>query len=385
MKDRSNPRRFHIHFVHCFALCFALLLCLCGCRQKNGSSAQTNPAQSSTSVTPDSLVLISETEEKERDALQKSVQALFEKAEFAKLESMAGEFRTNKTRFRNGTWKLRMFYAAFGSQPGGASDSAWKSQITRGEEWSKTFPKSITARIALAEIYRGYAWEARGGDWASKVTEQAWRLMGERLQKSLQYLQDAAKLGITCPGWYSEAQRVGLGAQLERPAYEKLFERGVKAAPDYDAIYVYKAYYLLPRWYGSEGEWESFAMQTMKRDEIPGAKEIFARAAMYLRDLGVFYQEFSGSDTSWEALKQSFREVEKNYPDSLEVKSIFCLMCCKQCDYKEAREQMKLLDHKVDLSVWDSETNFLAAGSWLNNKDSELEQCRQDWKRQHQK
>ena len=119
----------------------------------------------------------------------------------------------------------------------------------------------------------------------------------------------------------------------------------------------------------------------MKRSDIPASKEIFARAAIYLRDLGYFYDEFSGTDQSWDLLKESFREIEKNYPDSLEVKSIFCLMCLKVCDYKEARAQMKLIGNKVDLNVWTDKENFLSAMAWLKNDDAALEESRQNWKR----
>jgi hypothetical protein len=359
-----------------------------GCRDKDvkkedkDQSKRTDGSQVSFSTAQDQkLELITETEEKERNDLKVQIRALAFKGDFAQLESMAKDFRENKTRFRNGYWKLRAFYTAFGNFPQESPESDWQNLIKQGEQWAKTYPQSATPRIALAEIYRGYAWVARTSNTADKVTEEGGRMMQERLRRASEVLQEASRLEQNCPGWYGTAQRVALGAELERPAYERLFESGVKAAPDYSAIYDYKAYYLLPRWYGAEGEWESFAIGMMKRIDIPASKEIFARAAIYLRDLGYFYQEFSAADQSWDFLKESFRETGKNYPDSLEVKSIFCLMCLKLCDYKEARAQMKLIGNKVDLSVWTDEQNFRSALNWLKNDDAALEKCRKDWKR----
>jgi hypothetical protein len=46
------------------------------------------------------------------------------------------------------------------------------------------------------------------------------------------------------------------------------------------------------------------------------------------------------------------------------------------CDYREARAQAQMLDGKVDLSVWSSQTNFLNAIAWMNRSDTVLER---DW------
>jgi hypothetical protein len=72
-------------------------------------------------------------------------------------------------------------------------------------------------------------------------------------------------------------------------------------------------------------------------------------------------------------LKESFREIERNYPESLEIKSIFCFLCATLFDYKEAREQFKLLDNQVDLSVWGNKEKFVQLIAWLNTDDAILD------------
>src|SRR5258705_12782660 len=46
-------------------------------------------------------------------------------------------------------------------------------------------------RIALSRTMTDYAWKARGSDWADKVKDKNWDTFFARLQKSLNYLQEA--------------------------------------------------------------------------------------------------------------------------------------------------------------------------------------------------
>jgi tetratricopeptide (TPR) repeat protein len=227
--------------------------------------------------------------------------------------------------------------------------------------------------VAIAEAYRGYAWAARGSGTGDTVSESNGKKMSERLGMAFEALGEARKLPLRCPGWHGTLIRLSLGAQIPRAEYEEFFQAAIKAFPDYGAIYDYKSYYLLPRWYGERGEWETFAREMMTREDIPQSKEIFARAAIYLRSMGYLYEELSQNEKAWAALKESFREIEKNYPDSLEIKSIYCRICAKLFDYKEAREQFKLLNNQVDLSVWGSQEQFLKLVNWLNTDDASLE------------
>ncbi len=84
--------------------------------------------------------------------------------DFAQLEKAAEAARIEKTRFPGGVWKLFIFYEAL-SQPAGndkAPDAAWQAHIAQLQRWITAYPQSITARVALAETYHGWAWAARG-------------------------------------------------------------------------------------------------------------------------------------------------------------------------------------------------------------------------------
>jgi hypothetical protein len=361
-----------------------IIVFVLGCKKQPAASA-ASPAF--VPIDTSNLQLVIDTEEKERNALEVEVRALARDGDFQKLESMADEFRSHKSRFKNGDWKLRTFYVAFGDYNNIGDDVTYSNLISQLESWASQQPDSITPCLALVEAYHGYAWIARGAGTADTVTEKGEQLMELRIEKSFEWLGKAGKLQARQkdPAFYATALHAFLGANIDRKAYEQVFDEGVTNAPEYTALYEYKAYYLFPRWYGQPGEWEAYAREISERDDIPSHAEIYARIALFLHHLGYFYQEFSGDDQSWEELKSSFHAIEQDYPDSLEIKSTCCIMACELCDYKEARTQAKMLDGQVDLSVWTYQTNFLNAITWLNQDDSTLESQRQQYQaKQHQ-
>ena len=185
------------------------------------------------------------------------------------------------------------------------------------------------------------------------------------------------------PWGYGAALSLALGTKMTREKYDSLFAEAVRAVPDYDAIYEYTAYYLLPRWYGQPGEWESFAGKMMQRDDIPDAKEIFAKIALYLNGMGFFDSEFSSSRQSSALLKESFLALQKHYAHSLEIDSVFCLASVKMYDYKQIREQLKLIAGRFDPDCWQSQEKFHEVIQFAGSNDASLERGYKDFVLRH--
>jgi len=349
-----------------------------GCKKQPPSESVTLTGSGPDKIDTENLQVVTNTEAKERGDFMAKIRASVLKGDFQGLETSANEFRTQKPRFDSGYWKLRAFYLAFDAPPENIGWSEWLGKL---QQWETQQPDSITPRLALASAYCGYALSARGEDWGDKVSDEAAGHMDERLKASFDCLRKAGSLlsqQNDC-GFYAIILRDCMWAGVNQTNYENIFVGAIRNAPDYNVIYEYKAYYLLPRWYGQRGEWESFAQTMAEQKGFPESDELFARCAIYLQDLGLFYEEFSYDNKSWEALKTSFHSIEKRYPDSLEIKSIDCLLSAEMRDYKEAREQMKSLHGKIDLSVWASKEHFLRIAMWLNNDDATLEQQRQQF------
>jgi hypothetical protein len=329
------------------------------------------------------LQIINSNEHAERETFEDEIRNLVQRAEYDQLESRADEYRTSKPRFTNSFLKLRAFYSAFLDYPVERDDTQWMQFIKSIENWVKQKPESVTARIALAQAYRRYAWKARGGGFASTVTPQGYRLMQERLAVAGQVLDEAKLLSQKCPGWYGAALSLALGTEMTREKYDSLIAEAIRAVPDYDAIYDYTAYYLLPRWYGQPGEWESFAGTMMQRNDIPDAKEIFAKSAIYLNGMGFFDSQFSSSHQSSVLLKESFLALQKHYPRSLEINSVFCLASVKMYDYKQIREQLKLIGGRFDPYCWKSPVKLQEVVQFARSSDAALERGYKDFVMRH--
>jgi hypothetical protein len=329
------------------------------------------------------LQIINNNEHAEREAFESEIRSLVQRAEYDQLESRADAYRTNKPRFTNSFLKLRAFYSAFLDYPVDRDDTQWMQFIQSIENWVKRKPESVTARIALAQAYRRYAWKARGGGFASTVTPEAYRVMQERLAVARQVLDEAKLLPQKCPGWYGAALSLALGTEMTRRNYDSLFADAVRTVPDYDAIYDYTAYYLLPRWYGQPGEWQSFARTMMQRNDIPDAKEIFAKSVLYLNGMGFFDSEFSSSRQSSALLKESFLALQKHYPSSLEIDSVFCLASVKIYDYRQIREQLKRMGGRFDPYCWQSPEKFQEVVRFAGSSDAALERGYKDFVSRH--
>src|SRR5262249_19756338 len=94
----------------------------------------------------------------------KSVVADLSKQErFDDLDCIADQLRAGRTRFAGGAWQLVTLYQGLDDPlVGHATEADWQAHVERLKRWVKTKPLSITARVALAEAYSGFAWDARG-------------------------------------------------------------------------------------------------------------------------------------------------------------------------------------------------------------------------------
>jgi hypothetical protein len=142
--------------------------------------------------------------------------------------------------------------------PRTASEAQWQDRRKELETWASSRPESLTAKIALANWYISYAWQARGYGWADSVTEEGWKGMQDRLAKAQLILDAIPQESIDDPQYYYRYLVLELGRG--RPAKEALtyFKKGTALARNYFPLYQEVAFYLLPMWEGKPGDYEAF-------------------------------------------------------------------------------------------------------------------------------
>jgi hypothetical protein len=280
---------------------------------------------------------------------------LLAEEKFDDLDCIAHEARVNKTRLPGGTWKLVMIYAALEAPTGHATEQDWKDHLAPLEHWVAAKPQSVTARIALANSYVSYAWDARGGGYADTVTTNGWDLFNERLQTARKVLDEAFALPEKCPEWYLVMQNIALGQNWDLQRETALFQQAIAFEPEYYSYYRVQAVLLLPKWNGEEGDAAAFASKVADQD---GGKhgdilyfQIAAKLACSCND-----PETKGM--LWERIQKGFAAAEETYGTSVTNLNSFALLAINFRDYTVADSAFKRIGDNWDKQVWTTETWF---------------------------
>lgn len=291
---------------------------------------------------------------------RKKIEDAFEAGRFEELEEIAAGARKNKEVFDNGSWKIVQFYSAL---EGNDDDQAqvWEARERRHRKWIEARPDSVTAHVAYAGFFKGYAWFARGNGWASTVTDDGWKRFSERLDSAAEELKIARSLAEKDPYWWRVAMAVALGQGWDKERFDALLNEGWAFAPAFWGYDVARAHSLLPRWLGEPGDWEKFAEVAAARPGGLGA-EIYAR--IVIAQSSYFKNIFRESQASWPSTRKGFDALRKKYPRALAIVAKSARIARLAEDRAYAREAFDELDGRYVRGVWPSEQAFISERDW---------------------
>lgn len=227
-------------------------------------------------------------------------------------------------------------------------------------QWMAAKPQSAIAPAVYGQLMACYAWQARGSGWSDSVSAEGWRLFGQRLATARKVLETSHSKGIKrTKGWYEAMQTIALGQSWERKEYDLLFADATTDYPKHSPFYFHKAYWLLPRWHGDEGEWLAFISKTA--DKIGGDEGdlLYARSMWYIGGIGE--EEIAQSSmpriiSGFNALNRIFRAR----PDAtIASKSAIAELALMKGDKKLARNLFDEMGNKVSMYVWSSKHTFV--------------------------
>ncbi len=288
------------------------------------------------------------------------VRADFSSRNFAALEETAEHARVSKERFKDGTWKLAHFHDAFG-YPMDAPEAAWLEQEKGHREWITAYPESIAAHVAQAEFLIQYGWLARGTAFINEVSEEALRLQKERFAMARTVLEKAAALPKRSPAYGAKLMDLALAQEWTKPEFAVIFEEAKALEPQYIKHDLAQARFLMPRYQGSEGDWEAAAEKEILREGGLG-EESYARVMMDQR--GYYDDFFAETKASWSITQSGFELMRKRYPESLEILNAYCRLACIAEDRATARRLFIEIDNRVTLSQWGERKRFNLLRRW---------------------
>lgn len=342
-------------------ICLLLPLLVVSCSKKAtnaaGSQSQNQNATPAAGL-PFTVTVVETSETKEISAITNQVAALFADKKYDDLDALAKKLRDSKEAYADGSWKLASVYQGL-ELPDEAPDAAWTARFSALRDWIKSKPESITARVAMARELVDFGWKARGTDYANKVSEASWKLFFQRLNEAVTTLTSAKTLKEQCPVWWSVLLQSELGLQVKRAQYDATFAAATKAWPDYAPFYFKRANYLLPRWNGTEGEWEKDLANSA--DKVGGEEGdiLYARVVWDMHQFIYSTNIFKEYQLSWNRVNTGFEAIEKHFPGSLAVKNEAARLAVLARDKAAATKYFDQTAGQVDLTCWDSKDDFV--------------------------
>ncbi|MBI5695232.1 MAG: DUF4034 domain-containing protein [Nitrospirae bacterium] len=297
-----------------------------------------------------------------RKEFMRNVRTLFEQEDFAELERMANTFRAEKTRSAEGMPVLSDFYLGMETDALTAKkvedEQGFVNMLAILRRWSQAYPGSITQRVAEANVLLSYAWFARGGGYANTVTDDGWDLFKERAGQARVLLEQGPGAdGVDCPHRHMLLLLAGRAEGWDTRKYEAAFRKAVAFDPSYYPIYLEKTVNILPRWGGGDGEWQRFAVEATKLTP----KEEGMTAYTYVLLGAQAYSEwtyFEEAGVSWPKMKQGYRDLERNFPNSEWNLNRFALHAVMANDKATVRELFERIGDRPVLAIWETRENY---------------------------
>jgi hypothetical protein len=197
-----------------------------------------------------------------------TIARMLKQEKLEELDCLADRSRSSQERFSGGTWKIHELYKALYEPvqyPLRPTDDDWDVLLQQLQRWVTARPKSVTARIALASAYIGYAADARGNGSPNTVSESGWKLFRERTAEARRILDEASALPTKCPEWYVAMLLVAENQGWGAPEKRALFDQATRFEPGYYYYARVRASRLLTKWGGQPGDTEKFTQELADR------------------------------------------------------------------------------------------------------------------------
>jgi len=297
-----------------------------------------------------------------------TIARILKEEKFAELDCLADHARSGKDRLPGGLWKIHQLYQGLRQPvpyPVHATQQDWTYLLQQLRGWVKARPESITARVALALVYLGYAGDARGSGYANTVSDSGWKLFEERTAEAERILKEASTLATKCPEWYVAMQLVSVNQGWSVTAARALFEEANKFEPEYYTYARDLAYYLLPKWSGEAGDTEKFAQEIA--DRVGGDKGDILYFQVAAADYVICGCD-DNPDLSWDRIKRGFEASEKHYAVSIQNLNRIAHLASYfgERDPVYADKIFTRIGEQWDEETWGSKQGFENIKNWVS-------------------
>jgi hypothetical protein len=294
-----------------------------------------------------------------------NINSLLAHGDFQTLEKIATQNRGEKARLAGGVWKTYAFFDAVATPlHGDAEDSDYERQIATVQKWVAANPKSASARLALANAYLGYAFYARGTEYAKSVSSEDWSDFRRRAGLAKRALLEAAQLEERDREWFDAMLQVAHDEEWSRAQYREVFDEAAGFEPGYYHYYRRYALDLLPQWYGKPGDVQAFAADVAAHHPEPDSSILYFEI---VSTLACYCQESMEAlpATSWPKVKQGYADIQRLYGTSNLKANRYALFAVAAQDKSAAVGAIAAIT-SPEMEVWMNEQTFEGVRGWVN-------------------
>jgi hypothetical protein len=286
---------------------------------------------------------------------------------FDELEHMAQRFRQSDARFVGGNAKLFNFYRALGDFSGQARE--FESEIPFLEKrhlleaWIAAAPTSIASRLGIAELWRNYAWRARGTAYAKDVTNEQWAGFFEGFNKLESYMQGVDP--NSDPAAFFMLLDLARARGGPRETLDALYRAAVRRYPTYFHFYGPRARNLELKWFGEEGELASYVQSLLIS---PGGEEGQVAYTYVASAIRVDFKRddiYRNTGLSWPAVKAAYAARERRYGLRKYDWNMVCYLAVAATDRQTARNALEQIGEDWDQEIWRERKHFDQIVAWI--------------------
>lgn len=270
---------------------------------------------------------------------------------FVWLDRKFKQWNDPEVRTADGKWRLDAMISII---DGIGVQGRWDSIYKNIQEWKQHSPGLPGPPIVESLYWDAYAWYARGGGYASKVTDTGWELFKERLEKAEKVLLDSKAYASDNPLWYYQYIKVAVGLGWDKPELLQLLQEAVRKQPDFYQTYFIAAAAMSPKWGGSYALMDKIATSSAEITRKQEGDVVYTR--VYWSIDGQLSQRdnyFEDTKVDWGRMKSGFEQLLRDYPESTWNLSNFASFACRAGDkevYLRLREKIDLL--RSDSRAW---------------------------------
>jgi tetratricopeptide (TPR) repeat protein len=245
-------------------------------------------------------------------------------------------------------------------------------------KWVSQAPASHVALTARGFLRIGRGWEARGEGWSDSVSPEARSEFHRLLELGRTDLEKARSLQPGDPNPSVGLMMAGLGLGVDRTTMENDYRLALKASPGHYVARATKLRYLMPKWFGSEGEMLEFALECTQEAKVHPYAALIEPAALLeehlfpdtmFRSMSTIEELASRSkrppkdylsyEAPWRRVSDAYETFLDTHPDHLRARYWYAELAYRAKQWDVFVEQAEAIgDRWAPTSSWSSQQSY---------------------------